>query len=113
MCEEPLLQRLDFLKPFILTTDASGFAIGEILSQGKIDKDKPIAYTSRSSNDCARKYDTYEKEALAIIYCVTYFRPYLYGRKFSLVADYKRLVWFRNSKDPCSQVTRWKLKLAQ
>ena len=77
---------------------------GGILSQGKIGKDKPIAYTSRSLNDCERKYDTYEKEALAIIYCVTYFRPYLYGRKFSLVTDHKPLVWFQSSKDPCSRV---------
>ena len=35
LCEEPLLQRSDFSQPFILTTDASGFAIGGILSQGK------------------------------------------------------------------------------
>ena len=96
-----------------MTTDASGFAIGGILSQGKIGKDKPIAYTCRSLNDCERKYDTYGKEALAIIYCVTYFRPYLYGRKFTLVTDHKPLVWFQNSKDPCSRVTRWKLKLAE
>ena len=67
LCEEPLLQRPDFTQPFILTSDASGFAIGGILSQGKIGKDKPIAYTSGSLNDCERKYDTYEKEALAII----------------------------------------------
>ena len=55
MHEEPLLQRPDFSQPFILTTDASGFAIGGILSQGKTGKDKPIAYTSRSLNDCERK----------------------------------------------------------
>ena len=61
LCEEPLSQRPDFSQPFILTTDASGFAIGGILSQGKIGEDKPIAYTSRSLNDCGRKYDTYEK----------------------------------------------------
>ena len=34
LCEEPLLQRSDFSKPFILTTDASGYAIGGILFQG-------------------------------------------------------------------------------
>ena len=101
------------MEPFILTTDASGFAIVGILSQVKKGQDKPIAYTSRSSNDFKRKYDTFEKEALAIIYCVTYFRLYLYGRKFTLVIDHKPLVWFQNSKDPCSQVTRWKLKLAE
>ena len=85
----------------------------EYFSQGKIGKDKPIAYTSRSLNDCERKYDTYEKEDLAIIYCKTYFRPYLYGRKFTLVTVHKPLVWFQNPKDPCSRVTRWKLKLSE
>ena len=96
-----------------MTTDASGFAIGGVFSQGKIGQDKSIAYTTRSLNDCERKYDTYEKEALAIIYCITYFRSYLYGRKFTLVTDHKPLVWFQNSKDPCSRVTRWELKLAE
>ena len=112
-CEGPLLQRPDFSKPFILTTDASGYAIGGIMSQGKIGKDKPIACASRSLIDNEKKYDTYKKEALAIVYCVTYSRPYLYGRKFTLVTDHKPLVWFQNSKDPCSRVTRWKLKLSE
>ena len=76
-------------------------------------KDKPIAYASRSLSDTEKKYDTYEKEALAIIFCVTHFRPYLYGRKFTLVTDHKLLVWFQNSKDPCSRVSRWRLKLAE
>ena len=48
--------------------------------------------------------------ALVIIQCVTYFRLYLYGRKFTLVTDHKPLVWFENSKDSCLRVTRWKLK---
>ena len=72
--------------------------MGGILSQGKIGKDEPIAYASRSLSDTEKKYDTYEKEALAIIFCVTHFRPYLCGRKFTLVTDHKPLVWFWNSK---------------
>ena len=94
LCEEPLLQRPDFSQPFILTTDGSGCAIGGILSQGEIDIDKPIAYASRSLSDTEKKYGTYEKEALAIVFCVTHFRPYLYGRKFTLVTVHKPLVWF-------------------
>ena len=50
---------------------------------------------------------------MEIIYCVTCFRLYLYGRKFTLVTDHKPLVWFQNSKDPCSRVTRCKLKLRE
>ena len=53
------------------------------------------------------------KEAVAIIYYVTHFRPYLYVRKFTLLTDHKPLVWFQNSKDPCSRVSRWRLKLAE
>ena len=94
-------QRPNFSQPFILTTDTSGFAIGGILSQRKIGKAKPIAYFSRSLSDTEKKYDTYEKEALVIIFCLTYFRPYLYKRKFTLVTDNKPLVWIQNSKDPC------------
>jgi len=33
ICQEPILQYPDFTKPFLLTTDASGTAIGAILSQ--------------------------------------------------------------------------------
>ena len=43
LCEESPLQRPDFSQLFVLATHASGFAIGGILSQGKIGKDKPIA----------------------------------------------------------------------
>ena len=113
LCEEPLLERPDFNKPLILTTDASRFAIGGILSQGEIGKDKPISYVSRALNIHEVKYDTYNKEALAIVFCVTHFKHYLYGRKFKIVTDHKPLIWFQNSSDPCSRVTRWKLKLSE
>ena len=79
----------------------------------KIGQDKPIAYTSRTLSDSERKFHTYEKEALGIVYSVQHFRPYLYGRRFTLVTDHKPLVWFQNSKDPCSRVTRWRYKLAE
>ena len=37
----------------------------------------------------------------------------MYGRKFALVTDHKPLVWYQNSKDPCSRISRWRLKLAE
>ena len=86
------MQRSDFDKPFILATNASGFVISAILSQGEIGEDKSIAYASRSLNTHEVKYDAYNKEALAIVYFVTYFRHYLYGRKFKIVTDHKPLI---------------------
>jgi len=90
LCTEPLLQHPDFTRPFVLTTDASGYAIGGILSQGDVGKDKPIAYASRLLNKAEQNYSTIEKESLAIVYCVNHFRPYLYGNKFTIVTDHKR-----------------------
>lgn len=113
LCEEPVLQYPDFTRPFILTTDASGTAIGGILSQGEINKDQPVAYASRTLTDNEFKYDTYEKEALAIVYCVKHFRPYLYGRKFTLVTDHKPLMWFKNAQDANMRILRWRLKLGE
>jgi hypothetical protein len=76
----PLLQYPDFGKPFILTTDAGGYAIGAILSQGKLGQDKPIAYASRTLYQAELNYATVEKELLAIVWDCKHFRPYLLGR---------------------------------
>ncbi|KAL7307577.1 hypothetical protein TKK_0000269 [Trichogramma kaykai] len=66
----PLLQYSDFNRPFIVTTDASDFVIGDILSQGKIGSDLPIAYTLRNLTDAAVNYSTIEKELLGIVNAV-------------------------------------------
>ena len=62
--KEPVLQYSDFSKPFIVT-DAS--AIGAILSQGPIGRDRPISYVSRVLNGAEKNYSTIEKELLAIV----------------------------------------------
>jgi hypothetical protein len=111
LCSEPILQYPDFTKPFILTTDASNKALGAILSQGEIGKDLPIAYASRTLNKSENNYSTTELECLAIIFGVKQFRPYLYGRKFTVVTDHKALKWLFNLKDPLSKLARWRIQL--
>jgi len=113
LCSQPLLQYPDFTKPFVITIDASGYAIGGILSQGPVGKDLPILYTFRLLNQAERNYSTIEKELLAIVYCVNYFRPYIYGQKFQIVTDHKPLVWLHSVKGPTSRLVRWRLKLAE
>lgn len=108
-----LLQYPDFSKPFILTTDASGYAIGAILSQGKLGQDRPIAYASRTLNQAELNYATVEKELLAIVWSCRHFRPYLLGHKFQIITDHKGLTWIFNVKDPSSRLIRWKLLLEE
>lgn len=109
----PLLQFPDFTKPFVLTTDASNVAIGAVLSQGLIGSDKPIAYASRTLNDAETRYSTIEKELLAIVWATKHFRPYLYGRKFTIYTDHRPLAWLKTIKEPNSKLTRWKLRLEE
>lgn len=113
LCTEPILRYPDFTQTFVLTTDASGYAIGGVLSQGKIGKDLPIAYVSRILNKAEQNYSTIEKECLAIVYCTNHFRPYLYGMKFIIITDHKPLVWLHSIKDPSSRLWKWRTKLAE
>lgn len=113
LTNEPILQYPDFTKDFILTTDASNVAVGSVLSQGIIGKDKPVAFASRTLNDSEQNFSTIEKELLAIVWATKYFRPYLYGRKFKIVTDHKPLKWLMSLKEPSSRLVRWRLKLEE
>ena len=109
----PILIYPDFTKPFILTCDASNYAISAILSQGDVGKDRPIAYASRTLNKAECNYSVTEKECLAIVYGTKVFRPYLFGQRFKIITDHKPLNWLFNCKDPGSRLVRWRLKLEE
>ncbi|KAJ3654355.1 hypothetical protein Zmor_013548 [Zophobas morio] len=113
LINHPILQYPDFSRPFILTTDASNVALGAVLSQGQLGEDKPIAYASRTLNETEQKYSTIEKELLAIVWATKYFRPYLYGRKFTIYTDHRPLQWLFSLKEPNSKLVRWRLKLEE
>lgn len=102
-----VLQYPNFEEEFHLTTDASNYALGAVLSQSK----GPIAFVSRTLNKHEINYRTIEKELLAIVWATGQFRHYLYGRKFKLFTDHKPLVWLANLKEPNSKLIRWKIKL--
>jgi hypothetical protein len=87
--------------------------VGAVLSQGEIGKDLPCAFASRSLNKAERNYSTTEKELLAIVWSVRYFRPYLCGTKFTILMDHKPLTWIVNVKDPGSRLLRWRIKLEE
>lgn len=109
LIHDPILAYPDFTKKFTLTTDASNFALGAILSQ----ENHPICYASRTLNDHEINYSTIEKELLAIIWATKYFRPYLFGRKFIIETDHKPLTWLFSIKEPNSKLVRWRLKLSE
>lgn len=107
----PILQYPDFSKEFIITTDASDFALGAVLSQGEIGKDLPISYASRTLNKHEVKKHILEKELLAIHWAIKFFRPYLYGTRFTVITDHRPLISLFTDKNPSSKMTRVRLDL--
>uniref|UniRef100_A0A1B6CD86 RNA-directed DNA polymerase n=2 Tax=Clastoptera arizonana TaxID=38151 RepID=A0A1B6CD86_9HEMI len=113
LVNEPILKLPDFNKPFALTTDASNFAIGAVLSQKQDNIDHPISFASRTLNKQEVNLSTIEKELLSIVWACKHFRPYLYGKKFIIYTDHKPLLWLHNLKEPNSKLIRWKLLLEE
>lgn len=109
LTNDPILVYPDFSKIFTLTTDASNYALGAVLSQN----DRPICFGSRTLNEHEINYSTIEKELLAIVWATKYFRPYLFGRKFIIETDHKPLTWLFSIKEPNSKLVRWRLKLSE
>jgi hypothetical protein len=113
LMSKPILQYPNFAEEFILTTDASNFGAGAVLSQGEIGKDLPIAYASRSFSKSEQSYSVVEKELAAVVWGVKYYRPFLLGRKFKIISDHKPLKWIMNVKDPGSRLLRWRIRLEE
>ncbi|QRW26675.1 Retrotransposable element Tf2 protein [Rhizoctonia solani] len=76
--KSPVLIHSNPALPYYLETDASGVAMGAILSQrGPDNRLHPIAYMSKSFSGAEANYDTHDKELLAIIKALEEWRIFL------------------------------------
>ena len=112
------LSHYDQTRTLVLATDASSYKVGAVLSMQDTngDDETPIAYASKTLTDSQKGYSQIEREALSIIYGITKFRQFLYGRKFILLTDHEPLVSiFSPSKNiptmTAQRLQRWALTL--
>ena len=78
LVEVPILRFPNWSIKFHVHIDASGIAIGAILTQpGDDGMDYPIVYSSRKLNKAERNYSTTKREALGMVFALQKYRHYL------------------------------------
>ncbi|VDH97682.1 Hypothetical predicted protein [Mytilus galloprovincialis] len=101
----------DKIEVFILQTDASDNGIGAILLQDEDNIRLPVSYASKKLKASERNYSTIEKECLAIVWAISKFQRYLYGKQFILETDHQPLIYLQKSKIANARLMRWSLLL--
>ena len=97
---------------YILDTDASGNAIGAVLSQVQDGEEQVLAFGSRCLSEPERNYCVTRKELLAVVYFMCYYKHYLLGTTVTVRSDHGSLRWLKNMRNPTGQVARWIERLA-
>jgi len=97
MTNPPILAISYLKRKMWLETDASGYNIGEVLSQQQEDSSwRPITYLSKAMNETKRNYKIYDRELLAIMKGLKQWRQYLIGSdQFEIWTDHKNLGYFK------------------
>jgi hypothetical protein len=98
--------------PFVVHTDASGYAVGAVLQQDQGQGLQPIAFLSKKMIDAETRYPVHEQELLAIIQALSAWRHYLHGSKFVVRTDHKSLQFFQTQPMLSGRQARWKDVLA-
>ena len=110
-----VLAHPDPSRQYVVSTDASGFAISGVLMQDQADgARRPVAYFSRKLNPAEKRYPTHEKELLAIVKAVEHWRCYLEGSPHAvrLESDHRSLQHLNTQPHLSDRQARWVEKLS-
>ncbi|CUA67699.1 Transposon Tf2-7 polyprotein [Rhizoctonia solani] len=111
----PVLIHPDPSKPYFLETNASGAAMGAVLSQrGEDAQLHPVAFMLESFSAAEGNYNTHDKELLAIIRSFENWRIFLEGTKdpITVFTDHQNLEYWKSSRTFNQRHMRWHMLLA-
>lgn len=114
------VRRLGFYDPkdkIELYVDASPVGLGAVLTQrDDLDTPRIVSFASKGLTKAERVYPQTQREALAVVWAVEKFYPYLFGTEFTIYTDHKTLEYIyagkhRDGKRACSRAEGWALRL--
>jgi hypothetical protein len=110
----PTLRIFDPKLPIQIETDASDMAIGACLTQEHNKQRHPLAYYSRKMTPAELNYDIHDKDLLAIVASLQYWRVYTEGAPgLIILSDHKNLTYFTITKQLTRRQVRWSELLGQ
>jgi hypothetical protein len=115
LCNAPVLALPDPTKPYVVVTDASGYALGACLMQDQGAGLQPIVYMSKKMQPAELNYPVHHKEMLSIVCALKEWRHYLHGAQFTvrILTDHKSLVHFNTQPKLSERQARWNEFIAE
>jgi hypothetical protein len=71
--------------------------------------DHPIEFSIRKLSESYKKYNTIERQGLAMVYALQKFRNYLLGKHFDIFIDHSTLKYLVNNPKLGGRIYRWLL----
>ncbi|CAM9999853.1 unnamed protein product, partial [Choristocarpus tenellus] len=107
----PVLHFPDFSKEFFIHVDVSNVGTGAFLAHKNEDHFDIIAYHSALLSPSQHKYSATQKECLAVILTIQHWRPYIWGKHFTVITDHSALRRLHTMQSTSNLLTRWALAL--
>ena len=112
----PVLRHFDVKRRIRVETDASGYAIGDVLCQQDDEGHwHPVAFFSHKMIPAKRNYETHDAELLAIVEAFKHWRHYLEGstHEVLVLTDHNNLRKFIDTKRLSGRQIRWAQELSR
>ncbi|KFY17373.1 hypothetical protein V491_05014, partial [Pseudogymnoascus sp. VKM F-3775] len=117
--EAPILRHYDPALHMRLETDASGYTVSGILSQlfgaEAAARWHPIAFFSKKMTPVQLRYDTHDKELMAIVLSIEHWGQYLRGvmQPIQVLTDHNNLRYFMTKRRLNGRQSRWAESLSR
>ena len=106
LARPPVLSMPLWNEQFFVAVDASQAGVGAILYQ-RPEAIRYVSFQAKALNSAQRNYPATKRELLAILFALSRFRDYLWGRHFILFSDHKALTFLFTQKHTSYMLNNW------
>ena len=108
----PMLAHVNWFRKMAIAVDASTTGTGALLFQPEdntyeITPYNIVAICSRKWSDAETRYSTYKKELRGVVYGLTKFHTWIYGRIVYLITDHKPLIYMLYQPQLSQALSQW------